>query len=149
MKYRILLLIGFAITLTACSNEALLERKEDRILGAWEFDRVTYKEDGRLFRDDVTRDFRGDIIEFYRDYSAVYEDASLRVVFDGFWELNLDRFADGDEEDVEFFLDMSFYDFVNQEEFSYFCNATTLTRNRMTLVASNRAGTFTFRMRKI
>lgn len=148
MKKQSIFILGLIILVaSACTNDFLLDRKEDRLLGAWEFERVTFKENGDLFRNDITNEFRGDIIEFFGDYTAAYDDASLRVIFDGTWELYIDRFSD-DEDDAEFFLDMTFFDFINQEEFSYFTNAITLTRNRMTLVSNTRVGTYRFKLRK-
>ncbi len=76
---------------TSCTIEDRLERKEDRLLGTWYFDRAFYKEDGDLFRDNVINEFEGDLITFFDDYTALYEDYSLNAAFDGGWEMFADR----------------------------------------------------------
>ncbi|MBX2871756.1 MAG: hypothetical protein KTR30_06645 [Saprospiraceae bacterium] len=83
-----LLLMGLG---TSCTIEDRLERKEDRLLGTWYFDRAFYKEDGDLFRDNVINEFEGDLITFFDDYTALYEDYSLNAAFDGGWEMFADR----------------------------------------------------------
>ena len=149
MKKGIILLVSAIIILSSCSNEALLDRKEDRLLGAWEFENASFKEDGDLFRDNINEEFEGDVVEFFRDGTALYDDFSLNAVFDGTWILQLDRFDDNGESDAEFFLDMTFFDFIDGTEFSYFTNAITLTHNRMTLIANTRSGEYRFRLRKL
>lgn len=145
---KLLLLFPTLLLLVSCSNEFLLDRKEDRLIGAWEFERAWFKEDGDLFRDNISGDFERDVIEFFPNGSALYDDYSLGAVFDGEWILYLDRFDDG-EADAEFFLDMFFFDYVNNQEFSYFTNAITLTRNRMTLIADTRSGSYRFKLRRL
>ncbi len=136
------------LLLWGCSNDFLLDRKEDRLIGAWEFERAWFKEDGDLFRDNINAEFDGDVVEFFPNGRALYDDYSLRAVFEGEWELYLDRFDDN-ESDAEFFLDMFFYDYINNADFSYFTNAITLTNNRMTLIADTRSGSYKFKLRKL
>ncbi|MEM1327954.1 MAG: hypothetical protein AAGI23_18490 [Bacteroidota bacterium] len=145
----LLLTLVATFLLTACSNEALLNRRENRLIGVWEFEKASFKENGDIFRDNITNEFEGDAIEFLPNYTALYDDFSLNAVFEGEWELFLDRNADGDEDDAEFFLDMTFFDFVNGENFSYFASATKLTNNNMTLIANTQSGQFRFKLNKI
>lgn len=121
-----MLLLLSAFTMMSCSNRALLNRKERRVVGVWEFDKASFKEDGDLFRDNITNEFDGDAIEFFPDGTAAYDDASLGTTLDGRWDLYIDRFSDRDESDVEFFLDMTFFDVINGGQFSYFTNAIRL-----------------------
>ncbi len=147
---RLALLCSISIFLfTACSDNARLNRKEDRLIGFWEFEKATFKEDGALFRDNITDDFEGDVLEFYSNYEAVYDDVSAGILFFGDWELILDRDSFDGEEDVEFFLDMRFFDEFNRPAFDYFTSVTTLTNNRLELIASNPRGRFTFKLRRI
>lgn len=139
----------FAIwVLAGCTIEDRIERKEDRLLGTWYFERAHFKEDGDLFRDNVINEFEGDIITFFDDYTALYDDYSLQAVFDGDWGLFADRGTYDNEDDVEFFLDMSFYDFVNREDFNYYASVTLLTRNKLNLKVHLRNGFYTFRLRR-
>jgi len=149
MKQLILFCAGAIFLLAGCSKEQLIERKEDKLIGAWEFDKAFYKEDRDIFRENIIHDFDNDIIEFYPDYSAVYDDYSLRAVFDGFWEVVVDDdYFDG-ESDLEFFVNMGFYDYINNEAFGYFASITQLTRNRLKIRAHNNRGVFTFKLRRI
>ena len=147
----ILVILSIIITTFSCTPDARLERREDKLEGAWEFDKAFYRSDWDLFRDNVIDDFRGDVIEFYGDYAAVYEDASENTFFDGEWEMFYQcewDFVDDDEE-VEFYLDMYFYDANNRESFAYFTSINLITKNKLNLKAHTRDGVYTFRLRKL
>lgn len=141
-------LLGLNLLLSGCSDEYRLERKEDRLLGAWTFEKAFFRGNNALFRDDVLHQFEGDIIEFYGDYTAIYDDFSLGELFDGEWELFLERDIGDDEPDVDFFLDMTFYDPVAEDIFSFAGDVTNLTYNRMTYQAYTRDGVYTFKFRR-
>lgn len=136
------------ITLASCSLDARIERREDRLVGRWAFDKAFFKDNGALFRDNVYRDYAGDIIEFYYNYEADYDDAGDRFVYFGEWEIFAERERVGDD-NVEFFLDMYFYNDRGRVAFSYIGEVTRLTNNRMTLRAYDRFGEYTFKFRKI
>ncbi len=146
---RITLLLLSMLALASCSDDYRLERREDKLIGAWAFDRAWFRENSELFRDDVTNEFLGDVIEFYGDYDAVYDDQSLREAFGGEWELILDRSAYDGENDVEFFLDMNFYDPRANDFFGYYAAVTQLTENKLHLRASTATGVYTFKLRRI
>ncbi len=131
-----------------CSPDYRLERKEDKLFGAWIFDRAFFLEDGDLFRDNVTREFEGDILEFFSDYSVVYDDYSLGVAFWGDWIMNVERGRFDNEADLEFFLDMTFFD-RGRVAFSYFSTVTLLTNNKLNLKVHDRGGVYTFKLRRI
>lgn len=147
---RLTILLALAFFLfSACSDDARLNRKEDKLIGFWEFEKATFKEDGALFRDNVTDNFEGDVIEIYDNYTAIYDDVSLSSLFYGDWELFLERDNFDGDEDVEFFLDMRFYDDFNRPAFDYFTSVNTITENRLELTASNPSGRFTFKLRRV
>ncbi len=137
----------FMFFFSSCSDDFLLQRREDRLIGAWEFDRVLYFPN-RGSRRNISREYEGDVIEFFRNGTAFYNDASLNATFDGDWILDLDR-SWRESDDAEFFLDMYFYDFILREEFSFLTQATILNNNRMTLISNERAGSYEFRLRKL
>ena len=83
--------LSLAFLVTGCSDEFYLERQEDKIIGAWEFEKVFYKADNALFRDNITGDYANDIIEFYDDYTAIYDDYSLGKVYPGDWLIRLKK----------------------------------------------------------
>ena len=85
MKHLHILAILSIITLaTGCSDDYLVDRKEDKLIGTWEFEKAFYRRDGDLFRDNVTLDYRDDVIVFFGDYSAEYFDYSQCCCFDYF-----------------------------------------------------------------
>lgn len=134
--------------LSGCTADYRLERKEDKLIGAWTFEKAFYNEDGALFRDNVIRDFEGDIIEFFPDYSVVYDDYSLRYAFWGDWLMYYERSNYDNEPDVEFYLDMTFFD-NGRVAFSYFSSVTLLTSNKLHLRVHDRGGVYTFKLRRI
>ena len=143
-------LILFVISLfSSCTIEERLERKEDRLMGAWVFEKAFYNDDNDLFRDNLTRDYEGDILEFFEDRFVLYEDVGTNEVFYGDWGLNATRRQFDDEQDVEFFLDMEFYDDRDRFAFSYFSTVTRLTWNKLHFKVHDRAGVYTFRLRKL
>lgn len=148
-KLQFLLALVLITTGLSCSDYARLERKEDRLIGAWEFDKAFYRDDWQVFRTNVLDQFNGDIIEFYEDYTAIYDDYSSGRIYTGEWELFFDRQRDGDDEDIEFFLDMYFYDRYGRESFAYFTCVNLITRNKLHVRARTRNGWYTFKFRRL
>ncbi|GAA5034305.1 hypothetical protein GCM10011506_27540 [Marivirga lumbricoides] len=136
---------GFCLVFS-CSDEEILDRKEDKITGTWYFDKAFYKTDHALFRTNVIEDYAGDFITFYPDYTAIYEDRSLNAVFDGDWSLFLDRYDDGEK---IFTMEMIFYDYVNRSDFVYFGEMTRISRNNITLKVRDDRGEYTFKLDKL
>ena len=153
MNWKFTSVLIFIFLMLGCSTEYRVIRKENRLIGAWVFDRVFYKDDGALFRENLSGEYFGDVIEFFGDYSAIYDDVSLGVVFNGWWEILLDQDVfyddDGSNRDLEFFLDMCFDDFIAREEFCYFGSICRVNRNRLVIEAVDRFGTWTFKLRRI
>ena len=150
MMKNLLLVMVLAMAVGACSKEHIIERKEDKIIGAWVFDKVFYKKDHALFRDDISHLYRDDIIEFFPDYTAIYDDFSLREVFDGQWSLIVDDdfYYDDGGSDLEFFIDAVFFDYIHGEEFTFFGSITRLGRERLHFESHDRKGVFTFKLRR-
>ncbi len=134
---------------TSCSKEQRIIRKENKLIGVWEFEKVFYKKEGALFRDNITHEYRDDIVEFFPDYSAIYDDYSLGVVFEGIWSIYLDEDHIGDQSDLEFFVDAVFYDFFSNEDFFLFGSIDRLNRNKLNLEAHDRRGKYTFKLRRL
>jgi len=145
-------LIAACITMlvAGCSEEYLLERKEDKLVGTWEFEKAFYKADHALFRNNITSDYRDDILEFYGDYSAVYIDYSLNTAFPGYWQIILDKdyyhTEDGSGQNVEFFIDVVFYDLVQGDDFAFFGSIDRLNKDKLHFEARDRRGTYTFKL---
>lgn len=136
-------------TFISCSLDSRIERREDRLVGRWVFDRAFYKGNNAIFRDNVYDEFAGDIIEFYPNFDASYDDASDRFLYFGEWEIFAQRSGGGDNEETEFFLDMYFFDNRGFESFSYIGEVRALNRNRLRLVTYDRRGEYTFRLLRI
>lgn len=136
---------------SSCSKEGIIRRKENRLIGAWEFEKVFYKRDNALFRDNITDEFANDVIEFFPDYTAIYDDYSLSAIFDGEWSLIVDEdeVYDNSNSDLEFFVDAVFFDFLNREDFYVFGSIDRLNRNRLNLEGSDRFGRYTFKLRRL
>ncbi len=143
-------LAGFCLlALSACSDAELLERREDRLLGTWIFDKAFFRENGDLFRDNISGDFEGDILQFNPDYTCVYDDRLSNKVYYGTWGVFLDRDNFDGENDIEYYLDINIEDERRRPYFSFSSGIEFLTFERLTFVAQNRAGEFRFRMSKL
>ena len=139
-----ILFCGLIVLFGGCSDEYVLDRKEDRLLGLWEFEKVFYKRDVALFRTDITEDFEDDLIEFYPDYTASYDDYSVGEVFYGEWVIFLERVDD--ERDC--YLEAVFYDFIWEEDFFVSGGIDKLNKNKLHLEAFDAAGRYTFKLRR-
>lgn len=148
MKRSIYVLALMVLLLSSCSINDRIERREDRLVGRWVFDNAWYKDNGALFRDNIYDEYAGDIIEFFYDYEAAYDDYSEQFVYWGEWEIFAERDR-GSEDDIDFFLDMYFYNERGRVAFSYVGEVRRLTYNRFTLRAYDRFGEYTFKLRKI
>jgi hypothetical protein len=149
MNRFILLLIPVALVTSSCSEEFLLERKEDKLIGTWEFEKVTYKSDGKLFSDNITDEYRNDIIEFYDDYTAIYDDYSLSTAYPGDWLVRLDHDYSSDGSSTEYFVDVLFYGMMQGEDFGIFGSIDRLGKYKLHLEATDRRGTYVFKLRRL
>lgn len=153
MNGKLITILALVLLGTGCTREGAILRREDRLIGAWEIDRVTYKRDFALFARDITDEYEGDVMEFYTDYSAAYDDASLGAVFFGSWILLYEEdeywSEDGDISELDWHLDANFYDDVVNEEFFFFGDINRLTRSRLNFEMLDARGEFRFRLRKL
>ena len=141
--------LSLAFVVTGCSDEYYLERQEDKIIGTWEFEKVFYQADNSLFRDNISGEYVNDIIEFYDDYTAIYDDSSLGKVYPGDWLIRLDKDYTEDGGTREFFVDIMFYGIAQGEDFGIFGEIDRLNQNKLHLQAYDRHGTYTFKLRKL
>jgi len=149
MKQLLLLTTLFVISLSACTKEGRILRKEDKLIGSWVFEKVFYKRHSALFRDNITNDYQDDIVEFFADYGATYYDYSLNSVFDGTWTLFVENNIYDGENDLDFSVDAVFYDFVNNEDFFLFGGIDRLNRNKLHFESEDRSGKYTFKLRRL
>ncbi|WP_157974534.1 hypothetical protein [Lewinella sp. IMCC34183] len=131
----------FLLLITSCSLEDRIERREDRLVGTWEIDRASYKGNNDLFGDNVTSQFSGDRVEFYPDYSLVYE-TGTGVIYDGYWSINALREPD---DETEFTFDADFFDFQGRPAFQWLGTIDKLNRQRFKVTVLERAGTLRLR----
>ncbi len=150
MKNLLLLALSL-LFVSACTKEGIIRRKENKLIGAWQFEKVFFKKHGALFRDNITHEFTHDIIEFFPDYTAIYDDYSLQAIFQGEWHLIIDEddVYDNSNSDLEFFIDAVFFDFLNREDFYVFGSIDRLNRNKLNLEGSDRTGKYTFKLRRL
>jgi len=152
MKKSFTYFLACCLLATACSKDFRIRRKEDKLIGSWQFEKVYYKRDNALFRDNITDEFDGDIIEFFPNYGALYDDVSLRATFQGDWQIYADKDVyytdDGSDSEWEFFLDMCFDDFIAGDSFCYFGSICRLNQNKLTIEAEDRRGKYTFKLRR-
>lgn len=144
-KILIFILLSAVILLSGCTDDQILNRKERRVTGTWKIERATFREDWSLFNDNVIGFYQDDHITFFDDYTATYNDNSLLSVFEGDWGLVLERDFDDDRFT---YIDMQFYDSVNDEVFSYFGEITFLTHRKMKLTVITDEGRYRFKLLK-
>ncbi|MBX2815170.1 MAG: hypothetical protein KTR24_04205 [Saprospiraceae bacterium] len=153
MKTQLHWVIVLVFLISSCTKEGAILRREDKLVGAWEIEKVTYKRDVALFATDVTDDYMGDIMEFFPDFTAIYDDYSLGEVFDGDWRLLYEEDAfwseDAEISDLDFHLDATFYDHQVDEEFYFFGDINRLGRNKLHFDMLDRRGEFRFRLRRL
>tara|TARA_R100000152_G_C6694506_1_gene125357 strand:- start:12 stop:461 length:450 start_codon:yes stop_codon:yes gene_type:complete len=146
-KLSFLLLI--VILISSCTDRGRLERRENRIEGAWYFDRAFYKADYALFRENIYDNYRGDEITFYDDGYAEYYDASLDAYFSGDWILTLHKTQNHDGDERIYTLDMEFSDHIHREKFSFYSNATKIGFRNLNLEVYSDYGFYTFKLNKL
>ena len=139
--YPLLLFLVFV----GCSIEDRIERREDRLLGAWQIDKATFKDDNALFRDNVTGDFRGDRVTFFPDYTLLYETGTGQL-FDGYWVISAVRDRD---DDTEFTLDADFFDLRGRPAFQWLGTIDRLSNNSLNVTVFERGGVLQLRWDKL
>lgn len=131
--------------LPACSIEQRIERREDRLVGTWQIDRATFKDDNALFATNVTGEFRGDVVTFLPDYTLWYE-TGRGEVFDGYWAINAIRDLD---DDTEFTFDADFFDSRGRLAFQWLGTIDRLNDRRFKVVVFERGGSLRLRWDKL
>lgn len=117
------------LLISGCSVESQLERREDRLLGTWVIERATFNEDGALFNDNITDQFRGDRITFLPNGQLEYVTGDGRF-FGGVWFLDALRDLD---DDLEFTLDADFFDAAGFLAFRWVGTVDRLTDNNFNI----------------
>ena len=148
-KNTLTLVLLLTLLSTSCITEWRLNNKEDRIIGVWEIERAFYKDYNALFRDNITSQYRGDRIEFLRNFTSIYDDYSTRRFAYGEWELSAIREYYDDDSDLDFYLDAYFYDDLGRLTFDLNGEVSRLTFNRFNLRIPDGNGELLLKMRKI
>ncbi|MDH5609449.1 MAG: hypothetical protein OEY56_08215 [Cyclobacteriaceae bacterium] len=146
MKQRFIHALFVGLLALSCTDEGAIRRKENRAVGIWTFDKVTYKSKSALFGRDVTDLYRGDLITFYADNCAAYDDFDLNETFMGNWGVYGDYEYTGSGDEPVYYLDMSFYDPVADEVFGYYAEIRLLSHHKMKLTAFTDHGFYDFRL---
>lgn len=139
MKNFLFLAVLTTIFLSGCSIQDRIERREDRLMGTWALDRAFFWGDGALFRDNVTNDFRGDVITFSPDFTLFYE-AGNGEIFDGVWGISALRDNFNDNDDVDFLIDADFFDVNGNFAFQWIGQIERLGRNNFNVRIQERNG---------
>lgn len=139
------LLYLLLITAISCSIEDKIERREDRLLGTWQIDKATFKDDDDLFRDNVTHEFRGDRVSFFPDFTLLYETGDGQL-FDGYWVISAVRDLD---DETEFTLDADFFDLRGRPAFQWLGTLKRLNGNRLNVTVYERGGVLQLRWDKL
>ncbi|PPK88680.1 hypothetical protein CLV84_1650 [Neolewinella xylanilytica] len=145
MRYASLFLFPIVVLLGACSIEDRIERREDRLLGTWQIDKATFKDDNALFGSNVTNEFRGDVVTFFPDYTLLYQ-TGVGTLFDGYWAISAVRDLD---DDTEFTLDADFFDFTGRPDFQWLGTINRLTGNSLNITVFERGGVLQLRWDKL
>ena len=145
MKYLFVLATTLLFLASGCSIEDRIERREDRLLGTWVIDRVTFDEDGALFNNNLTDEFAGDRVTFFPDGTLEYV-AGNGEVFRGPWFIDALRDLD---DDVEFTIDADFFDFNGFLAFRWVGTIQRLTNNNFNLNVAEVDGTLRMRWDKL
>ncbi|MEO0732987.1 MAG: hypothetical protein AAFZ52_09140 [Bacteroidota bacterium] len=132
-------------TTTACSIEDRIERREDRLVGTWVIDRAVFDEDGALFNNNITDDFRGDRLTFLPGGRVEYLDDNGEF-FTGTWFI--DAFRDLSD-DTEFTLDADFFDRFGFLAFRWSGTIQRLNENNFNLNVAEVDGTLRMRWDKL
>jgi hypothetical protein len=140
----------FMLFLMSCSEEELIDRREDRIVGSWAFEKAFFTGNNALFRDNISHLYEDDIITFNLDYTATYDDKGQRITFDGDWFVVLETFTGPDGAENVYFLDALFYEENSRDsEFGFYAEIEWLTYNKMTIIFFDNDGEYRYKLRKI
>lgn len=118
---RPLLIFSLLIIVSSCQDiDHLLSNFPNQIEGSWEFDRVTFRKSWAIDGDEVTKEYRNLVFNFYEDgyLTLEYVDSQGNVkIEDGNWEAEIDKECyyddDGGDCDRKRWFYISIYDAEN------------------------------------
>lgn len=143
------LVIGVSVVLNSCTIENRIDRKADKLIGVWRIDKVIYDKYGSLFNKKVTREYRNDEFEFLPDTRVYYFDDDINYEFEGNWNIVAEKDYNYDgEREIEFYIEMHFYDPVYNDAFGYYGYISRLNDNKFHFHVSDGGGELEFRFRR-
>jgi hypothetical protein len=145
MKFLYVIILSTIFLASGCGIDSKLDRREDRLLGTWEIEKATFDEDGALFNNNVTNNFRGDRITFFRNGQLEYLTGDGRF-FVGTWFIDALRDLD---DDLEFTLDADFFDPGGFLAFRWLGTIDRLTNNNFNINISEVDGTLRLKWDKL
>lgn len=150
MKANIVLwILAVGALMNSCTLDQRLDRKEDRLIGVWTIDKVIYDRYGSLFNKKVTSQYRNDIFEFLPNNRVYYYDDDINFEFEGNWNVVAERrYNHEGEHEIDFFIEMHFYDPVARDAFGYYGYISRLTRNKFHFHVADGRGELEFRFRR-
>ncbi|MFZ9046117.1 MAG: hypothetical protein ACO2ZZ_09625 [Cyclobacteriaceae bacterium] len=149
-RFCLLASVASLLFLIGCSEEELINRREEKIIGSWTFEKAYFTGRSALFRDDISHLHENDLIIFNSDFTASYDDQGQRLVFDGDWFVVLETFTGPDGVENVYFLDALFYTGGRQRaDFGFYAEIEWLTQNKMTITFIDEDGEYRYKLRKI
>jgi hypothetical protein len=150
MKNALLILSSILLIGTmSCSEEEMIQRREDKIMGTWKFDKAFFLGNNALFRDNITHRYEDDILTFYTDYTCTWDDVGQQYSFEGDWFVNLEVYTDPNGAENIYFLDALFYGEVPEEDFGFYAEVEWLTQNSMTISFFDVDGEYTYKLTRL
>jgi hypothetical protein len=148
-KVYLLITVLTMLGMMSCSEEELIERREDKIIGSWRFEKAYFTGNNALFRDNISHLVKDDVITFYHDYSASYDDAGQRIQINGDWLVVLETYTDPDGAENIYFLDALFYGDNPEDDFGFYAEIIWLSQNKMTINFFDDNGEYTYKLEKV
>lgn len=88
LNFSVVVILFFALPFMQCTKDgSLFNSTEEKILGQWRFEKVTFFPHFSLSGDDQTLDFQNKVLDFRKDQSVLKHNTETAEEWEGTWRL--------------------------------------------------------------
>jgi hypothetical protein len=127
----------------------MIERRESKLEGKWRIVKAKFDHDRKLFNEDVLDDFKADLVEFFPDYTLIYDQYSNKERYYGNWFIEADKYFDGEDDVTDFYIVIDLFDADDNFLESFEWKINSLTKNKLNVEEYVDDGFYIFRLEKI
>jgi len=146
--FKILSLIFFISFTISCEKDNLLPNSEDKILGKWNYYKVTFTE-GFFKTKDISSEYSNIKVEFFKNKTFIQTDTQNNEKLFGTWNIYTDTVYSDDGYDIIEYLKGNLHDTINAVSYDVFWDYLDVSRTKINYQEETNEGTYKYKLNRI